>query len=216
MVVLNVFFNDVDDDAGRGLVVRQADGTLRDVPVRGEPSSIRTLGAAQLAMPGPSSRIHSWPEARETPRRAGSAPKVEPLAKGARFDDGLALQAREIGWLNAAAAANGARLVVVSIPVKQIFYTDNMPSGDDRWKSDAIARSLTASCESAGIPFIDLTAALRDAVRASPSRLYFVHDSHPTPDGYRAIAAAVASFLAPMLAKPADSARPESPRDGGA
>jgi lysophospholipase L1-like esterase len=208
IVVLNVFANDVDDDATRRLLVRQTDGALKEaVPAR-DAGGVRT--GIRRSWPYRTLIAHSQLAAlvRMTASRLdGSA--GGPVATRDEFQTGLALQALEVARLNTGAAAGGAELVVVSIPAKETLDPGRATTDETRWKSEAIARSVAAACAAGHIPFIDLTAALREAGRSSPSPLYFAGDSHLTPAGYRVIAAAVAAFLDPAITR-AGSARRES------
>jgi lysophospholipase L1-like esterase len=91
-------------------------------------------------------------------------------------------------------AAWGGRLYVAYMPAYERY---------DALVGEAVAgrRELTAFADSAGIPFIDLDAALRAA--GDPRELWASPRGHLSPEGYRVAADAIADAIAPTLPPPA-------------
>jgi len=199
IVVLNVFFNDVDDDRGRKLVTRGASGLVVAPLTRNRWSAAREW--VRTSRPYTALVAHSQIVALLRAAAGKMATHEDTGATDRTWfqTEGLSLQTMEIGYLNDLVASNKARLVVVSIPVRESFYADATSDPDVKWKSEAIAHSLAAFCTAKKIAFLDPTEALRDKAGSSPSRLYFTADSHLTPAGYSALASIVASFLQQFL-----------------
>jgi lysophospholipase L1-like esterase len=208
LVVLNVFFNDVDDDRGRRLVFRDARGQLVERPANESRWTIfRTAVRASLPYRALVGHSHLFALMRVAATQATVA-GPERTDRTAFERDGLPLQAAEIERLSALVAEQGGRLIVLSIPVREVFYADGIVDPDARWKSEAIARSCAAVCVKLHIPFVDLTEPMRARVAAAASRLYFTRDSHPTPAGYQAIAEIVAPLLARVTGSEWHAAQP--------
>lgn len=120
-------------------------------------------------------------------------------------EHGLALLAAELRWLGDRVARSGGRLAVVFLPFRESIYpTPGWWADELRWKSSAVVERLNAACRDQGLPFVDVT---RDLVaRAGEGSRDLYHDgeeTHPTPEGYRAIAESVAGFLADSALTPA-------------
>jgi len=203
IVVLNVFFNDIDDDRERGLMTRTADGGV--APAASAPIAAPRLGFVRhvpgYAYLAAHSHVAALVRVAGSKLSAGGAARASaappPYGRQSFVAEGLVMQSSEILFLRNRVAADGARLIVVSIPVRQLVYRGDPPDGDAGWKSETIARSLETLCAREGIPFLDVTGGLRE--RAAGGRLYFLADSHPTPRGYRAIAEITGRFIDAQL-----------------
>lgn len=114
------------------------------------------------------------------------------------YKEALLRLAGEVAWLNAQVRAEAARLVIVFAPsVEHVYSQDpSVPNFYDEIANAMIA-TLRRVCQSEGIPFVDLTPMMRDQGSQAHARVYYSGpDNHPTPKGYRAMAEAVADFLA--------------------
>jgi lysophospholipase L1-like esterase len=120
-------------------------------------------------------------------------------------EQGLALLAAELRWLGERVARSGGRLAVVFLPFRESVYpTPGWWADELRWKSSAVAETLHASCRDQGLPFVDVTRDLVARAREGGRDLYHEgEETHPTPEGYRAIAESVAAFLADSALTPA-------------
>jgi hypothetical protein len=98
----------------------------------------------------------------------------------------------------AAAAGIGADLLVVYIPRKIRVYQGLVEAAPDsvihRWKPNDFPQVLAAFLEEHGVPFLDSTVPLRQAVAAGES-VYLPDDVHWNAAGHRVVAAAVAERL---------------------
>jgi lysophospholipase L1-like esterase len=126
--------------------------------------------------------------------RVGLAPAeigVAPLARAGhpRFERVIELLLE----LRAAAAADGAELLVALFPSK---WEALEPLLEQR--VPALAAAFARRFEELGVPYLDLSGALRERA-ARRERLYLEIDIHPNPDGYRLIAEAVADHLHDQL-----------------
>lgn len=113
-------------------------------------------------------------------------------------EEGLPLLRAEIARLRRDTQEQGARLAVVFVPFRQGVYpaeADGFWAQELRWKSRAIVDEAGRAAAALGVPFLDTTPALADRARAGPALYHQGVETHPTPEGYRAIADAVAAFL---------------------
>lgn len=96
--------------------------------------------------------------------------------------------------------AAGARLLVGFVPTKYRVYHDllTVPKGSAlrTWEVNDLPARLGARLAASGIDFLDLTDALRNAVR-SGDRPYYADDSHWSATGHRIAAEAIARRLTP-------------------
>jgi lysophospholipase L1-like esterase len=100
----------------------------------------------------------------------------------------------EVRWLRHRVEISGAKLVVVFAPPRDELV-------EESWKSPEMV--LTKRLEDRlgeemprdGIPYLDLTPILVSKSRSQPASLYFRHDDHMRPVGYRLIAEAIARLL---------------------
>jgi lysophospholipase L1-like esterase len=202
LLILNVFVNDVGDDAARGLFFRTAEGTFAPRAAGRSAGGGHSPGPAAIGFelfPGHlflarHSRLFNllWEAALEARSRWAEEPS-------ARFlHEGLPILSGEVSWLNQRARQEGARLAVVFLPPRELIYP-SQPAWARKieTQSKAIVNALRVTCAQERIPFADLTPAVRAASLGDDQPLYFPEqDGHPTPRGYRVIAEAAASFLA--------------------
>jgi lysophospholipase L1-like esterase len=124
-------------------------------------------------------------------------------------DEGLPLARAELRRLVRIADGDGSAVAVAFVPFRQGVYADEGWWADElRWKSKAIAEAAAAELQERGVPFLDLTPALARRARADGPLYHQGEETHPTPEGYRAIAEEVADWLATASAlKPPASSR---------
>lgn len=117
------------------------------------------------------------------------APAVAPPGVRVRtLEEGWEITRRIFKRLRDECAANGARLVVATIPSRE-----QLDQHDDGARVAELCRSLE-------IPCVDVAPALRAARAANPGTpLYFPRDSHFTRSGHAAIVSAIADMIAPVL-----------------
>ncbi|MEM1182008.1 MAG: GDSL-type esterase/lipase family protein [Acidobacteriota bacterium] len=96
--------------------------------------------------------------------------------------------------LAADCSERGASFFVVILPKDQMIYG----SGLRRSLHERMHGRLHQMLRGRGIPYLDLTEALRDGAAAG-DRLYFPADGHWTPAGHRVATAAIADWLRPQL-----------------
>lgn len=119
-------------------------------------------------------------------------------------EQGVPLLQAELRWLGERVAGAGARLAVVFLPFRESVYpTQGWWAEELRWKSRAVSDALREVCAERGQPFRDATADLVALASAGGPALYHEgSDTHPTPEGYRAIAESVAAWLADAALRP--------------
>ena len=206
VVVLTVYWNDVDDDALSSCFEFAApDGSVQPRPpevLDRAADSLRQTRALSKRIPGLAwlsahSELITW--IRQAPRGllgrshlraisgdAGDAERPESLPP-----DELARFRGEIRWLRDRVAP--ARLVLAFLPSANIFDARRAEHARAASRSDQIRAALRAAATEDGLPFMDVLPLI--AEQPDVSRLYFTVDSHPNPAGNRVIADAVASFL---------------------
>jgi hypothetical protein len=107
--------------------------------------------------------------------------------------EGLSLLRAELRAMIRLASREGSALAVVFVPFRQSVYPDQGWWADElRWKSRAIVEAAAAE---AGPRFLDVTPALARRGREGPPLYHQGHETHPTPEGYRAIAEEIAAWL---------------------
>jgi lysophospholipase L1-like esterase len=119
-------------------------------------------------------------------------------------EEGLPLLGAELRWLAERVARSGGRLAVVFLPFRDgVYPTQGWWAEELRWKSRAVAEALLMECRRQGLPFKDVTPDLAARARADGVPLYHEGtETHPTREGYRAIAESVAVFLADSALTP--------------
>lgn len=106
-------------------------------------------------------------------------------------------------------AGDGGTLVVAIVPTKEIvsetkgrsfsqWALGTAPAGS-HWDLEAPQRRIVAILTDLGIPFIDLTGAMRDAFARTGKTGFFEFDPHPNADGHRVIADALEPYLSARL-----------------
>jgi len=214
LAVLTVVPNDIDDDLARGLFFLDENGRALPRPFKELSAAdrpLRVIRRAVNAFPGYAflaqySQLLAFlrnfsSAAVGRYRQATFATDATPSQTGSpseRFQkEGLPMMAEEVRWLQKRVQKSGAHLVVVFVPFRETIYSSQTPASDQiQWKSEAIAEVLSEVCSQEGIPFADLTAQIREQARQLPKALYYDgFDNHPTPEGYRIIAEAIAKFL---------------------
>jgi len=87
--------------------------------------------------------------------------------------------------------ARGVKLIVFYVPIKFRVYGDlcTFPAGSPctRWHPWDLESQFAAFCREAGIPYVSITPAMRQAARAGDV-VYTPEDSHWSPDGHRLVA----------------------------
>lgn len=195
IVILTVTGNDVDDDAARRLFALDTSGAA--LPRPRQNNSVKTLRRIINAVPGYSyiaEHSQLWGLIRNA-LSAVLAPTGLSMNNRDVFEkEGLPLMSAEVRWLNNRARQDDSRLVVVFVPGRESIYASSAPWADDaRWRSKAMVEALSNCCAEDQIPFIDLSPQLRE--RSSETLYYDGLDTHPTPNGYRAIAEIIGGFL---------------------
>lgn len=195
VVILTVTSNDVDDDGARRLFVLDSQGKAQ--PRQREIASVETPRRVVNSIPG-YSFIAEHSQLYGLVRNAASSLLARHdvnMSEKTRFQsEGLLLLSSEIGWLNDRAHEHNSRLVVVFIPSRESIYPSSASWAEDvRWKSAAIVKTLSSSSEKHAVPFLDITPELK--LRSSDRLYYDGLDTHPTPAGYYAFAAIIATFL---------------------
>lgn len=130
----------------------------------------------------------------------------EPLT--ARDDSLVHVAQREIQTARVEAEAAGADFVLAFIPTKFRVYGElcDWPEGSDLagWTYNDLPDRMAAFAAEQGIPYVDLTDALRAASRAG-ILTYFEDDTHWTPEGHDVVAEEIAELLADRSATPPPS-----------
>jgi lysophospholipase L1-like esterase len=209
LVVLTLLGDDVDGDLFWRPFALAADG--RAVPTAGQgrgPRAARSARGLFQGLPGYEAlaeRSQLFALVRKAVTRAASRERTTALGQAPatpeevrRFrEEGLALLAAELRWLRERTAEDGAELAVVLIPFREGVYPASGWWPDElRWKSRAIAEAAAKACGELDVPFADLTAAMVERARFSARPLYHEgNETHPTREGYRAIAEEVATLL---------------------
>lgn len=215
LVILTALGDDVDGDLFWRVFSRDPAG--RAVPSAGllrgpaEPA-VRRARALFKSLPGYerlAERSQLFGVVRRAATRLVSSERTTSLgqkpatpAEVERFrQEGLPLLLAEVGWLRERVSEDGARLVVIFLPFRDSVYpTASWWADELRWKSREVSEAMRAVCAEEGLPFKDVTPDLVARASASGPPLYHEGaDTHPTPEGYRAIAEAVVSFVAEAL-----------------
>jgi lysophospholipase L1-like esterase len=186
--------------------------------------AIRTLEVVGL-------RATGWPRARAACERDGSNCEVSEAGDArtlftpayrwigldpgdVRIAEGERIATEALLRLDARLREGGARLVVLAIPTKERAYAESGllrggPSaavGRLAAADAALATRLGRALEAQNIPFLDATPALGAALRAGVPCYRESTDGHPSPEGQRVLAEALAAFLA-RRAPDVDSSR---------
>jgi hypothetical protein len=206
VVVLTVYWNDVDDDALSSCFEFAAgDGSVQPRPpevLDRAADSLRRTRALTRNIPGLAwlaahSELIAW--IRQAPRallvrshlRAISGDADDLQRPETLPPDQLARFRGEIRWLRERVAP--ARLVLAFLPSANIFDARRTEHARTVSRSDQIRAALRAAASEDGLPFMDGLPAM--AEQPDVSRLYFTGDSHPNPAGNRVFAEALALFL---------------------
>jgi lysophospholipase L1-like esterase len=113
----------------------------------------------------------------------------------AAAEQAMAKIAGEVYWLRQKVEATGAKLVVVYIPSRDAVRERGGVSAH-LIAHGGLDERLSSETSRDGIPFLDLTPAIAAKMRAEPNGVYFEHDDHMRPEGYRLVGEEVARFLA--------------------
>lgn len=218
IVILTVVANDLGDDLERGMFVLAQDGKVYPRPLEEltkADARLRRIRKAVNSIPFYSflaqhsqllSLMRKTVSGLIAHARAGlTAPSSATLDSSdssdriaSSYKKALLGMAGEVAWLNAQVRSQEARLVIVFAPSVEHVYSQgpSIPNFYDEI-SIAMIATLPRVCQREGIPFLDLTAMMRDQGSQAHARVYYSGpDNHPTPKGYRAMAEAVADFLA--------------------
>ena len=112
----------------------------------------------------------------------------------AAAEQAMAKIAGEVYWLKQNVEATGARLVVVYIPPRDAVG-ERGGSSPHVIAHRGLDERLSSETSRDGIPFLDLTSTIAARMRAEPNAVYFQHDDHMRPEGYRLVGEEVARFL---------------------
>jgi len=112
--------------------------------------------------------------------------------------------------------ATGARFAVIVIPARTTVQPRDLglwpakPQSEvsERWDVDYPPRRADAFLRDMGIPFVDVTTALREAQAATGLPAYLSFDPHLSIDGHRRVADAAKPFLEQQLTSSLPSAPP--------
>jgi len=215
LVVLNIFCNDVDGDLQSGLFIlgprktvlpRTADETLKVAKkflllqkvVGSLPGYVwlaqhsQSFNLMRNAIGGVLDNLRT--SALAKPSVMTPFPEPEEQFR----QQGLALMAGEVVWLDQRVKASGARLVVAFLPCRETIYPSLAPWAEEvRWKSARMVERLQELTSKENIPFTNLTLPVRERAHQLNQPLYYNGrlDTHPNPEGYRVIAELVAQFL---------------------
>lgn len=211
VVILTVLGDDVDGDLYWRVFAldSQGDAALSTPPRRGPAGpAVRPVRDLFKGLPGSAflaERSQLFGLLRRAVTRAVSRERTTSLGKVPATEEevdrfrkeGLALLKAEVRWLREEVRRDGARLVAVFVPFRDSVYVSEGWWPDEiRWKSRAVSESLVEVCAGAGVPFLDITPILAERAKLGAGALYYDGvETHPTPEGYRAIAEAVAAFL---------------------
>jgi lysophospholipase L1-like esterase len=120
------------------------------------------------------------------------------------WDEAWALTGALIRRLDTEVQKRDARLAAVFISAPEQVYSDRWESTFEaesqtqnlHWDAEAPNRRVAALLDEAGIPYLDLLPAFRDAAsQPETPPLYFRHDFHWSPAGHALAAQSVESFL---------------------
>jgi lysophospholipase L1-like esterase len=119
------------------------------------------------------------------------------------IEDAWAKTAAILAAADGEARSRGAHLLVVHVPSRleiddRTWRLSRRLYGWDEagWDRGRVAQRLKEIGAQAGIPVLDLTAALRSANEEGGERPYFTYDGHWSPAGHRVAAEEVQRFLA--------------------
>jgi lysophospholipase L1-like esterase len=209
LVVLSVFWNDVDDEnAGGFFETRNGSVTPRpdEVLDRGLQTVRATRTIANLA-PGFSwlsqhSELLTWVRqaptdllARMHARAVGADLRAADNSASELTAESLRRLGAEIVWLRDRAAP--APLVVAFLPSAEAFDAERPNAAVVTRKSAQVISTLQALSSKQAIPFVDVQAAL--AGRSDVRSLFFARDPHPNAAGNQAIAEAVARAVGALV-----------------
>lgn len=205
IVVLTVYANDMEDDLAEP--VFEIDAAGRVVPCSPQAISDRIK---------PSLRYSALPVRRflcehshlaNLLKRVGThlltdkPPQNDAASLALRHElfekRGVALMRGELAWLKQRVEANGARLVVLWCPAREVIYNDTGPGAEEmRWKAALIRRTLESFAREQDVPFRDLTESLLAESRSASAELYYkVLDRHLRPQGNQLIARETRALL---------------------
>ncbi len=215
VVVLTVFWNDLDDDL-RGGFFERADGVVRPRPFevleRGLASVRRTRTLANRT-PGFSwlsqhSQLLTW--VRQAPTEMLVATHARAVGAGSATSRPEAFSAEdhdllrgEIRWLRTQLDPK-TTLAIVFVPSAEHFDPRRAGAELVRRKSVAIVDVLREVSAQLSIPFLDVRP--RFSRESDPTARFFPGDPHPNPMGYELIGETVAEHLVPLVASIATDA----------
>jgi lysophospholipase L1-like esterase len=206
VVVLTVYWNDVDDDAvGSFFEVDARDGSIHPRPVdvlERAAADVRRTRRITRAIPGfewlsQYSQLMMW--ARQAPYTMFVSARLRTIGADAASADGrsaltaaqLSLFRGEIRWLRE--QVRPGRLDVVFLPSAEAFDASRSDHDKVVSRSAQIVSALKAMAADEATPFLDGLTVM--AAQPDVGRLYFARDPHPNPAGNRVFAGAVAAFL---------------------
>jgi lysophospholipase L1-like esterase len=204
VVLLNMTWTDLEDDEERPFFTLDSTGRLSPRKNAGNDSRLRRgngMRRVARSLPGYdwlSQHSELFNLARAVALEALQPESLKPAACGsAGFDKQTQLMKGELEWLRQRVERDGAKLAIVLIPGFE--ETEDRPSPwatpqEARCHSEAIAQVLQQLREETQLPSLDLRPAMKE--QAQRERVFYPEaDTHPTPQGYRFIAAKVAAFL---------------------
>jgi hypothetical protein len=200
------------------------DGELlpRTLPVPAPPEPPARAAADDEAAPGPRSVLIAWarerlmqgaPGAYQALARIGLWPAIAPVPPfpelgtfrrppSPEMKAAWEATARILAALKAETERHGARLLLAYVPSRMEVRDADWELtrrrhglGTGKWDQAAAAGRLEEIARSAGIPWIDLTPALRREERGILGGPYYREDLHWNATGHRAAASEVMAFL---------------------
>jgi len=218
LIVLNVHFNDVDENHQRNMFEMDENGNVVPRPMRelgSADSPVRTIRGLVNALPlysflAQHSHLlylfrHGATTALTSIRAASFQDEAEiGYSSRASFEsEGIPMMTAEIRWLNAQVRKARSRLVITFLPPQ--WWRADAPPGY-RWRSEVIVNALVDLSTSEEIPFVDVTPLVRAREADVGRSLYYQgRDEHANPMGYEVYAEIISQYILSQNLIPLDT-----------